>query len=91
MAPTIARVPSVSRFRAMTNAELHRWVDALVHAYESGSPDTREIVLDEAERLRDELLRRLPGGDDPSGGVREPRRPLVDGGAAEAAVDPDDD
>lgn len=75
----------------MTNTELRRWVDALVEAFETGSPDAREIVLDEAERLRDELVRRLSGGGDPTGGVREPRRPLTDGGAAEATVDPDDD
>ncbi len=74
----------------MTNAELHRWVDALVHAYESGTPEAREIVLDEAERLREELVRRLSGGGDPGGGVREPRRPLADGGGAGADMDSGD-
>jgi len=54
--------------------------------------DAEAALLREIARLRDEMIerRRGPTGGDEPGGVREPRRPFPGGGAAAAAVDPED-
>lgn len=79
-------------FAHLTDSELKHLVERVVLEYEYSLDQRRDALLGDVAALREELIERLRGRgwDDPSGGVREPRRPLPGGSAAAAAVDPED-